>query len=72
LGFLFAAFVGGVVCKCSVGSIVVLVVLPLLEIVVEEVHVVDDLALEQSIELLRLNPARTFDLSLSRGVAGLI
>jgi hypothetical protein len=52
LGFLFEPFVGGGPGEGSVGSIVVVVVLPFLELVVEEVDVVDDLIFE--------NPAESF------------
>ena len=38
------------------GSIVVVAVLPFLELVVEQVDVVDDLALEQAIELFGVDP----------------
>ena len=44
MGFLFEAFVGCVACEGAVGSIIVVVVLPFLELVVEQVDIVNDLA----------------------------
>ena len=42
MGLLLEAFVGCLSCEGAVGSIVVVVVLPLLESVVEEIDVVDE------------------------------
>ena len=54
------------------GSIVVVVVLPLLEAVVEEVDVVDDLAFEQPVELFGVDPAGGSTLPSRSGGAGLM
>ena len=50
------------------GSIVVVAVLPFLQFVVEEVDVVDDLAFEEPVELLRVDPVGSFDLPLAGAV----
>jgi len=50
-----------------VWSIVVVVVLPLLEAVVEEIHVVDDLAFQQAIELLGVDSVRAFHFAVEPG-----
>jgi hypothetical protein len=44
-----------------VRAVVVVVVLPLLQLVGEDVGVVDDLALEESVELLGVDPVGSFD-----------
>ena len=49
------------------GSIVVVVVLPFLELVVEQVDVVDDLAFEEPVELFRIDPVGAFDLAIEPG-----
>lgn len=48
-------------------SIVVVIVLPFLKFVVEEVDVVDDLAFEEPVELLGVDPMGTFDLAIEPG-----
>ncbi len=65
------SLVGGAARECRVGSIVVVVVLPFLELVTEG-DVVDDLAFEEPVELLRVDSVGAIDPSLSRGVAGLM
>jgi hypothetical protein len=62
LGFLFEAFVGGVACEGSLGSILVVAVLPFLKLVAEEVDVVDDLVLEEPVELFRVDPVGSLEL----------
>lgn len=47
-------------CSCSVWSIVVVVALPFLKLVVEEVDVVDDLALEEPVKLFGVDPVGSF------------
>lgn len=49
------------------GSIVVVVVLPFLKLVIEEVDVVDDLAFEEPVELFGVDPMRAFDLAVEPG-----
>ena len=54
------------------GSIVVVVVLPLLESFGEQPGVVQDLAFEELVELVRVDPMGSFDAPmLSRPVCGL-
>jgi hypothetical protein len=55
LGFLPEAFVGCLAVQSAVRTVVV-VVLPLLQLVGEDVGVVDDLALEESVELFGVDP----------------
>ena len=53
------------------GSIVVVVVLPFFKLVVEEVDVVDDLALEEPVELFGVDSVGAFDLAVEAGCGGL-
>ena len=64
MGFLFEAFVGCVAGDGSVGSIVVVGVLPFLQFVVEQVDVVDDLAFEESVELFGVDLVGAFDFAV--------
>ncbi|MEO7146548.1 MAG: hypothetical protein ABIX09_01495 [Terrimesophilobacter sp.] len=64
MGFLFEAFVGGVACEGTVGSIVVVVVLSLLEFVAEQVDVVDDLAFQESVEVFGADSVGSFNLAV--------
>lgn len=64
MGFLLEAFVRGLPAEGAVGSIVVVVVLPLLESVVEQADVVDDLAFQEPVELLGVDPVRSLDLAV--------
>jgi hypothetical protein len=56
LGFLPEAFVGCLAVQSAVRTVVVVVVLPLLQLLGEDVGVVDDLALEESVELFGVDP----------------
>jgi hypothetical protein len=47
--------------KSAVRAVVVVVVLPLLQLLGEEVGVVDDLALEESVELFGVDAVGSFD-----------
>jgi hypothetical protein len=49
LGFLAEAFVGGLAAQSAVRAVVVVVVLPLLQLLGEDVGVVDDLAFEEPV-----------------------
>jgi hypothetical protein len=49
---------------------VVVVVLPLLELVVEDLVVVDEGAVEEAVELLRVDAVGAFDLAVQPGGAG--
>jgi hypothetical protein len=51
----------------AVGPVEVVVVLPLAELVVEKLRVVDDLALEQPVELLLVDAVRAFNLAIEPG-----
>ena len=51
---------------------VVVVVLPLLELVVEDLGVVDDGAVEEPVELLGVDAVGSFDLAVQPGVRGLM
>jgi hypothetical protein len=53
-----------------VGPVEVVVVLPLAELVVEDLRVVDDLALEQPVELLLVDAVRAFNLAIEPGGLG--
>jgi hypothetical protein len=52
------------------GSIVVVVVLPFLQLVVEEVDVVDDLAFEEPVELFGVDPVGSLDLPVQAWCGG--
>lgn len=54
------------------GSVVVVVILPLLELVGEEAGIVDDLALEEAVELLGIVWWDRFTFPFNRGVRGRI
>jgi hypothetical protein len=56
LGFSVQSLVGRAACEGSVGSIVVVVVLPLVKLVVEEVDVVDELPFDEPVEFFRVDP----------------
>jgi hypothetical protein len=70
LGFLFQSLVGGAAGEGAMGSIVVVVVLPFLEFVVEEVDVVDDLAFEEAVELFCVDPVGSLDLAVQAWCGG--
>jgi hypothetical protein len=53
-----------------VGAVVVVVVLPLLQLLGEDVGVVDDLALEEAVELFGVDPVRSLHLAVQPGGAG--
>jgi hypothetical protein len=58
------SFGGGLAAEGSVGAIVVVVVLPLAEPVVEDAGVVDDDAVEHAVELLGVDAVGAFDLAV--------
>jgi hypothetical protein len=70
LGFLLEAFVGWLAVKSAVGAVVVVLVLPLLQLLGEQVDVVDDLAVEEPVELLGVDPVGAFDLAVQSWCAG--
>jgi hypothetical protein len=53
-----------------VGSAEVVEVLPFLELLVEKTRVVDDHSLEESVELLLVDPMRSLHLSVQAGGCG--
>jgi hypothetical protein len=64
LGFLPEAFVGCLAVQSAMRTVVVVVVLPLLQFLGEQAAVVDDLALEEPIELLGVDPVGSFYLAV--------
>jgi hypothetical protein len=70
LGFLPEAFVGCLAVQSAVRTVVVVVVLPLLQLVGEDVGVVDDLAGEEPVELLGVDPVGSFYLPVQPWGAG--
>jgi hypothetical protein len=70
LGLLTKAFVGCLAAKSAVRTVVVVVVLPLLQLVGEEVGVVDHLAFEESVELLGVDPVGSLHLAVQPWCAG--
>lgn len=61
LCLLLQSFVWGLAAKSAVGPVVVVVVLPLLEFLVEQAGVVFDDTVEQSVELFGIDAVRAFD-----------
>jgi hypothetical protein len=55
-GLLLEAFVGYLAAEGAVGPMVVVEVLPLLQLVVEQLGVVDDDAFEHAVKLLAVDP----------------
>ena len=70
-GFLQQAFVGCLAAEAAMGPIVVVEVLPFLELVVEQLGVVDDDALELPVELLAVDPVGSLDLAVQPRGGGL-
>jgi hypothetical protein len=70
-GFLAAPFVGGLAAEAAMGAMVVVEVLPFLELVVEQLGVVDDDALELPVELLAVDPVGSLDLAVQLRRGGL-
>jgi hypothetical protein len=57
--------------EAAVGAVVVVVVLPFAELVVEDLGVVDEGAVEEPVELLGVDAVGAFDLAVEPGGAGL-
>jgi hypothetical protein len=70
LGFLPEAFVGCLAVQSAMRTVVVVVVLPLLQLLGEDVGVVDDLAGEEPVELLGVDPVGSFYLAVQPGRSG--
>ena len=56
--------------EAAVGSVEVVEVFPLLQLVVEQVGVVDDEAVEHPVELFFVDPVRSLDLAVEPGCGG--
>lgn len=71
MGVLLEAFVGRLRCEAAVGAMLVLVVLPFLELGVEDVCVVDGDAVQQPVELLGVDAMGSLHLAVEAGCSGL-
>ena len=71
LGSLLESLIGGLAVEAAVGPVVVVEVLPLAELVVEHLGVVDHDPLEQAVELLGVDAVGPFDLAVEPWGAGL-
>jgi len=69
---LLESFIGGLAVQAAVGSVVVGEVLPLAELVVEELGVVDREPVQEAVELLGIDAMRALDLAVAPGVRGLM
>jgi hypothetical protein len=67
LGFLAEALVRCLAVKSAVRAVVVVVVLPLLQLLGEEVGVVDDLAFEESVELFGVDAVGSLHFAVQPG-----
>ena len=56
--------------QSAMRAVVVVIVLPLLELVAEEPGVVDDLAFEEPVELLGVDPVGSLHLAIQPGCSG--
>jgi hypothetical protein len=70
-GLLTEAFVGGLAAEAAVGPMVVVEVLPLLELVVKELDVVDNDAFELAVELFGVEALAALDLAVEARGGGL-
>ena len=70
MGLLSESLVGGLAAEAAVGSVVVVVVLPLAELVVEQVGVVDDDPVEEPVELFGVDAVGSLHLSVQPWGAG--
>ena len=70
MGFLPEALVGRLAVQSAVRTVVVVVVLPLLQLLGEQVGVVDDLALEEPVELLGVDAVGSLHLAIQPRCAG--
>jgi hypothetical protein len=68
---LLESFVGGLAVETTVGTVVVVEVLPFLELVVEDLGVVDHDSLEHPVELFGVDTMGALDLAIQPGGAGL-
>ena len=66
-----SAFVGSLAVEAAVGWVEVVEVLPLLEVVVGDLGVVDHHLVEHSVELLGVDPMGSLDLAVESEGAGL-
>lgn len=70
LVLLLEAFVGCLARQGAVGSVVVVVIFPLLEAFGEEVRIVDDFTFEQSVELVGIDAVGAFDFAVQAWGSG--
>src|SRR5215211_8779499 len=64
LGALLESFIGGLAAQAAVGPVVVVEVLPLAQLVVEDLGVVDHHPVQQLVELLSIDAMRALDLAV--------
>jgi phosphoglucomutase len=67
LGSLLESFIGRLAAQSSMGSVVVVEVLPLADFVVEDLVVVDHDAVQEAVELLGVDAMRALDLAVEPG-----
>jgi len=71
LGALLESFIGRLAVQAAVGTVVVVEVLPLLELVVEDLGVVDHHPVQEAVELLGIDAVGALDLAVEPGRSGL-
>ena len=69
-GLLLETFVGSLAAEAAVGAMVVVAVLPLAQLVVEDLGVVDDDARQEPLELLVVDPVRACGLPVQPRCTG--
>jgi hypothetical protein len=72
LGSLLESLIGGLAAQATVGAVVVVEVLPLPQLVVEDLGVVDHHPVQQLVELLSIDPVGALDLAIQPRVLGLM
>src|SRR5829696_8405604 len=71
LGSLLESFIGRLAAEAAVGPVVVVEVLPLAELVVEELGVVDHDPVQEAVELFAVDAVGALDLAVEPGRPGL-
>ena len=66
------SLIGGLAAQATVGAVVVVEVLPLAQLVVEDLGVVDHHPVQQLVELLSIDPVGALDLAIQPRVLGLM
>jgi hypothetical protein len=72
LDALLESFIGGLAAEAAVGTVVAVEVLPLAELVVEDLGVVDDHAVQEALELLGVDAMGPLDLAIQPRRPGLM